>query len=105
MVSVREDYKDENMKSTLGALALTAMLILPTSASFAAPEPDSGAAEELDPSEIICKAERKLGSNMIKKRCATRAQWDRAREDSQDWARKNLNRGCTGCTGGSSSCV
>ncbi len=49
-----------------------------------------------DDDRLICKQERKIGSNRMSSTCATAAQW----EEAQRRAREELERNSGACTGG-----
>ena len=76
-----------SMKTTLlfalllvGAPAVHATDAQPTSEAAVAPAAESKA----DPDEKVCKVERELGSNKMKRVCRTRAQVDADREAARD---------------------
>ena len=82
-------------------LLLAACASTPTPPSQAAPEPQaeqkfrtvSEATSAADEDDLICRTERKTGSRMDTKRCATRAEWGRVRQASTEDYRRAATRG------------
>lgn len=98
------------MKSLTTAALLAAGLILSACASTPEPTPpesapplaekseapaetyyrtQSEAEAKVDDDDLICRTERTLGSRFPKKTCATKSQWEAARNSAQDEVRRN----------------
>lgn len=80
------------------------LLLLVACANTPDPAPTPAAAEQkfrtvseaeavADEDQLICRNERKTGSRMDTKRCATRAEWERIREASTEDYRRAATRG------------